>query len=82
MLGDGVAYRAGDIDVVWTSGYGFPRHKGGPMFYGDSLGLAHVLERMKHFHKLYGHYWKPAPLLERLVKEGRTFDSWDKSKNQ
>ena len=46
LLDEGIAYRAKDIDVVWTSGYGFPRHLGGPMFYGDTLGLAHVLERV------------------------------------
>ena len=78
VLEEGIAYRAGDIDVVWTAGYGFPRHLGGPMFYGDSLGLRHVYERVKHYHKLHGHYWKPAALLERLAKEGGSFAAWDK----
>jgi 3-hydroxyacyl-CoA dehydrogenase len=32
ILAEGVADTAGDIDVVMVSGYGFPRHKGGPMF--------------------------------------------------
>lgn len=77
LLDEGVAYRAKDIDVVWTSGYGFPRHLGGPMFYGDTLGLAHVLERVEHYYKLLGHYWKPAELLVKLAREGGSFEAYD-----
>jgi 3-hydroxyacyl-CoA dehydrogenase len=80
VLDQGIAYRSGDIDVVWTSGYGFPRYKGGPMFHGDSVGLARILERVAHYHTQYGYYWRPAPLLERLVREGRTFEQWDKAR--
>ena len=77
LLEDGVAYRAKDIDVVWTSGYGFPRHLGGPMFYGDTLGLGHVLARVEHYHKRLGHYWKPAELLVKLAREGGSFEAYD-----
>ncbi len=77
LLEDGIAYRAKDIDVVWTSGYGFPRHLGGPMFYADTLGLKHVLERIEHYHAKFGHYWRPAPLLERLAKSGGSFEAHD-----
>ncbi|MFC3077418.1 3-hydroxyacyl-CoA dehydrogenase NAD-binding domain-containing protein [Phenylobacterium terrae] len=77
LLDDGIAYRAKDIDVVWTSGYGFPRHLGGPMFYADTLGLKHVLERVAHYHETLGHYWTPAPLLVRLAGEGGTFTQFD-----
>ena len=54
LLEDGVAYRPLDIDVVWTAGYGFPRHLGGPMFYADTLGLKNVLARIEHYHGKYG----------------------------
>ena len=77
LLDEGIAYRAKDIDVVWTSGYGFPRHLGGPMFYGDTLGLGHVLERVEHYHKRLGHYWKPAGLLVKLAREGGSFGAYD-----
>jgi 3-hydroxyacyl-CoA dehydrogenase len=79
ILDEGVAYRASDIDVVWTSGYGFPRWRGGPMFYADTLGLEHVLARIKYYHARYGDYWKPAPLLERLAKKGGSFAARDKT---
>jgi 3-hydroxyacyl-CoA dehydrogenase len=80
ILDEGVAYRAGDIDVVWTSGYGFPRYRGGPMFYADTLGLPKVLERIKHYAGVYGPtYWKPAPLIEKLVKDGKSFADYDKA---
>jgi 3-hydroxyacyl-CoA dehydrogenase len=78
VLDEGMAYRASDIDVVWTSGYGFPRHKGGPMFHADMLGLAHVLDRVRHYHAQLGHYWKPAKLLEKLAASGSSFADWDR----
>ena len=79
LLEKGIAYRASDIDVVWTSGYGFPRHLGGPMFYGDTLGLKHVLERIEYYHGKLGHYWEPSKLLRQLADSGRTFTDWDKA---
>jgi 3-hydroxyacyl-CoA dehydrogenase len=78
VLEEGVAYRASDIDVVWTSGYGFPRHKGGPMFHADALGLKNVLERVQHYHEKLGHYWQPAKLLVELAASDSSFADWDK----
>jgi enoyl-CoA hydratase/carnithine racemase/3-hydroxyacyl-CoA dehydrogenase len=77
VLDEGVAQSSADIDVVWTSGYGFPRHFGGPMFYADSLGLPHVAERIRHYHYLLGHYWKPAALIQRLADAKSSFRQWD-----
>ena len=71
VLEDGYAIRASDIDVIYCHGFGFPRHRGGPMFYADTIGLATVLERVKRYRERFGDYWKPAPLIERLVSEGR-----------
>jgi 3-hydroxyacyl-CoA dehydrogenase len=73
VLEDGYAIRAGDIDVIYCHGFGFPRHRGGPMFYADTIGLATVLEQVKTYRARFGDYWTPAPLLERLVSEGRGF---------
>jgi 3-hydroxyacyl-CoA dehydrogenase len=75
VLDDGFATRAGDIDIVYVYGFGFPRHRGGPMFYADSIGLPVVLSRVNEYRARFGDYWQPAPLLERLVKEGRGFYS-------
>jgi 3-hydroxyacyl-CoA dehydrogenase len=79
VLEEGIAARAADIDVVWTSGYGFPRYRGGPMFYADTLGLPYVSERIRHYHETLGHYWRPAGLIERLAAEGASFEQWDKT---
>jgi 3-hydroxyacyl-CoA dehydrogenase len=73
VLEEGFAMRAGDIDVIYCYGFGFPRHRGGPMFYADTVGLATVLARVKDYRARFGDYWQPAPLLERLVAEGRGF---------
>ncbi|WP_325434828.1 3-hydroxyacyl-CoA dehydrogenase NAD-binding domain-containing protein [Pseudomonas nitroreducens] len=73
ILDEGIAQRASDVDVIFLNGYGFPAWRGGPLFHADSVGLAHVLERIREFHQRLGAWWKPAPLLERLVAEGRRF---------
>jgi 3-hydroxyacyl-CoA dehydrogenase len=75
VLEDGFAIRAGDIDVIYCYGFGFPRHRGGPMFYAETVGLPTVLARVKEYRARFGDYWQPAPLLERLVTEGRGFYS-------
>jgi len=79
VLEEGIAARAADIDVVWTNGYGFPRHLGGPMFYADTLGLLHVLQRIRHYHENLGHYWRPAALIERLASTSSSFEQWDRT---
>jgi 3-hydroxyacyl-CoA dehydrogenase len=83
ILEEGVALRPGDIDVVYTSGYGFPRFRGGPMFYADFIGLGTVLAGMEK-HGKHGNPvdWKPAPLLVKLAKEGRTFAQWQAAREK
>lgn len=77
ILQEGVALRAADIDVVWTSGYGFPRYRGGPMFYADTIGLPTLLEGMHKYRDMFGPmHWQPAPLLVQLVEQGRTIAQW------
>ncbi len=77
LLEEGVALRASDIDVVYTAGYGFPRYRGGPMFYADTVGLKTVYQRILEFGRaLDARYWQPAPLLERLAKAGSSFAAW------
>jgi len=75
VLEEGFAQRAGDIDVVYCHGFGFPRHRGGPMFYAHTIGLPLILERVREYRSRLGTHWEPAPLLERLVSEGRTLYS-------
>ena len=78
LLQEGVALRAGDIDVVYASGYGFPRYRGGPMFYADTIGLKVIHDRILEFKRtLDPQYWTPAPLLAKLAAEGSTFAEWD-----
>jgi 3-hydroxyacyl-CoA dehydrogenase len=81
ILQEGIVQRASDIDVVWTSGYGFPRYRGGPMFYAESIGLATLLEGMHRFRAEFGPmHWEPAPLLVELVDKGMSLADWEKSK--
>ena len=75
ILEEGIAQRASDIDMVYLTGYGFPLYRGGPMFYADSMGLANVLAAINRYKGgRYGHFWEPAPLLQRLAAEGKRFN--------
>ncbi len=77
ILEEGIAQSPGDIDVIWCNGYGFPRHRGGPMFYADGVGLDGVLEAIRALARTHGgRYWEPAGLLARLASEGKTFAAW------
>jgi 3-hydroxyacyl-CoA dehydrogenase len=76
ILEEGIAMRPLDIDIVWIYGYGFPRYLGGPMFYADTVGLKKVYDAILKYQDSVGpEYWTPAPLLEKLAKEGKGFDS-------
>jgi len=79
LLGEGMALRAADIDIVYLNGYGFPAWRGGPMWHASTVGLNHVLDRVRQFRNELGPHWEPAPLLEQLASEGRTFDQYDQS---
>ena len=73
ILEEGYALRAGDIDTIYLTGYGFPIYRGGPMWYAGAVGLADVHRRIQEFHARHGEHWTPAPLLARLAEEGKTF---------
>jgi 3-hydroxyacyl-CoA dehydrogenase len=81
ILEEGIALRAGDIDIVYVYGYGFPAHRGGPMWYADTVGLQRVYDRLCEFERRHGAVWAPAPLLRRLAEGGKTFSDFDKGKS-
>ncbi|MCX8497046.1 MAG: 3-hydroxyacyl-CoA dehydrogenase NAD-binding domain-containing protein, partial [Akkermansiaceae bacterium] len=76
ILEEGIAARASDIDLVYLNGYGFPRHRGGPMLYADTVGLPNVVRALKRFAAEPGAdpSWEPAPLLLQLAEHGKTFN--------
>jgi 3-hydroxyacyl-CoA dehydrogenase len=78
ILEEGYALRASDIDIIYLNGYGFPAHRGGPMWYADTVGLKQVYERVCEFHKQHGENWRPAPLLKELAEHGKTFSDFGK----
>ena len=76
VLDEKIALRAGDIDLIYGYGFGFPRHQGGPMFWADHVGLDHVLSNVRDYHNRLGDHWTPAPLLEWLATSGKGFYSY------
>jgi 3-hydroxyacyl-CoA dehydrogenase len=75
VLEEGIALRPLDIDVTFLFGYGFPRWRGGPMKWADMQGLDKVLADIQEFAKEDALFWQPAALLQKLVAEGKNFDS-------
>jgi 3-hydroxyacyl-CoA dehydrogenase len=62
-----------DVDMIWIHGYGFPLHRGGPLFYADQIGLSFVCELICDYEQTLGERWSPAPLLRRLAESGAGF---------
>ncbi len=75
VVEEGIALRPLDVDVTFVAGYGFPRYRGGPMKYADMVGLDRVLADLREFSREDPRFWQPAALLEKLVAEGRKFES-------
>ena len=76
ILEDGISHRASDIDVVWINGYGFPRYRGGPLHFADTIGVDEVYRTVCEFEQRFGpEYWRPPELLRKLAeKNGRFAD--------
>jgi len=81
ILEEGYASRAADIDVIYTTGYGFPGWRGGPMWFADTVGLKKVYDRICQLEKQFGSdLWAPAALLKQLAESGKTFAQWDETR--
>jgi 3-hydroxyacyl-CoA dehydrogenase len=79
VVGEGIARRPLDVDMVLLFGYGFPRYWGGPMKWADLQGLDEVLADIERYAQGDDWFWQPAPLLKQLVDEGRNFDDLNKA---
>lgn len=79
ILDEGIAYRPGDIDLVWVNGYGFPDYRGGPMHMADSIGIEKIAERLDHYARertdKFG-YWTKSPLLAAMAQRTLRFSDW------
>ena len=73
ILEEGIAYRASDIDVMWLHGFGFPRYRGGLMYWADGIGVREVYGQIAAWHQQYGERWAPAALLRHLAESNTPF---------
>jgi 3-hydroxyacyl-CoA dehydrogenase len=83
ILEEGIAYRGSDIDVVWTAGYGFPDHQGGPLFAADETGLSTIVQRLAHYGRERGNqygYWTISALLHDLAAKGLRISEWEQAR--
>jgi 3-hydroxyacyl-CoA dehydrogenase len=70
IIQEGKALRASDIDVMWLNGFGFPRHRGGVLYWADGIGAAEIHRQVSEWHRIYGRRWTPAPLLAEVAAAG------------
>ncbi len=70
ILEEGKAYRASDIDVMWLYGFGFPRYRGGLMYWADQIGVREVYNQIAAWHQELGERWAPSRLLRELADSG------------
>jgi 3-hydroxyacyl-CoA dehydrogenase len=73
ILSEGIARSASDIDAAWLNGYGFPRHRGGLLFWADTLGASAIYAQVAAWAEELGARWEPAPLLREYADMGRRF---------
>ena len=73
ILEEGKAYRASDVDVMWLYGFGFPRYRGGLMYWADTIGVANVYNQIASWHQQYGARWTPSKLLRQLAESNTPF---------
>ncbi len=84
ILDEGIAEKASDIDVVWTLGYGFPKGRGGPIYYAThGLGLSALHESILKYQKIFGDvHWRSARLLGELLEKGLGVSDWELQRAQ
>lgn len=74
ILEEGIAYRSSDVDAMWINGFGFPRYRGGLMYWADhTLGVPKVRDTLHEWYGKYGGHWKPSKLIDDLAKAGKAF---------
>ena len=77
ILEEGMAQRPSDIDIVWLNGYGFPRDKGGLLFWANKVGSSKILEGLKKMQDS-GLEIEISVMLEDMVKNNKNiFDAED-----
>ncbi|MDR5794875.1 3-hydroxyacyl-CoA dehydrogenase NAD-binding domain-containing protein [Caballeronia sp. LZ008] len=75
IVHEGIAQRPLDVDATLMHGFGFPRYRGGPMHYADTVGLDNVLADIRAFAQEDPLFWRASPLIVDLVARGRNFAS-------
>ena len=73
LIGDGIALRPGDEDIVWVYGFGFPWYRGGPMWWADTVGPKKIYDTIVQWQRTLGAHWQPAPLLKEVAERNGTF---------
>jgi len=72
-LEEGIVATADEVDLGMIMGTGFPPFRGGLLKYADSLGLDHIVSRLKHYQAIHGERYAPAPALIARAQSKKPF---------
>ncbi|RLN07552.1 peroxisomal fatty acid beta-oxidation multifunctional protein [Panicum miliaceum] len=70
VMDENVVIRASDLDIASVLGMGFPKYRGGIVFWADTVGAPYIYSKLSKWAELYGPYFKPSPYLEQRAKSG------------
>jgi len=73
ILADGIVATAAELDLAMIMGTGFPPFRGGLLRFADTLHPRGILDRSQTLQQVHGDRFAPAPLLEQLARENRSF---------
>jgi 3-hydroxyacyl-CoA dehydrogenase/enoyl-CoA hydratase/3-hydroxybutyryl-CoA epimerase len=72
-LAERVAANPRDLDMAMVMGTGFPPFRGGLLRHVDSIGVPIVVDRLTRMADAQGDRFRPAELLQQMVREQRRF---------
>jgi 3-hydroxyacyl-CoA dehydrogenase len=73
VVEEGLVSGADIVDLAMIFGAGFPPYRGGVLRHADTLGLAHVVTRLRALHAEKGARYEPCALIVAKADAGETF---------
>ncbi|KAM3240126.1 hypothetical protein ACQJBY_053672 [Aegilops geniculata] len=71
VMDENVVIRASDLDIASVLGMGFPKYRGGLIFWADTVGASYIHSKLSKWAEIYGDFFKPSSYLEERAKSGR-----------
>ncbi|KAL0905830.1 hypothetical protein M5K25_024269 [Dendrobium thyrsiflorum] len=70
VMAEQIVVRASDVDIASILGMGFPKHRGGLLFWADTIGSTYIYSKLTSWAGSYGGFFTPSQYLEERAKKG------------